>query len=95
MAGVVSVISVAVLAAFKVINVPVKVPPATVVVMVWAVTPLVPVKPKSPTPPFEILRKVRVGSLMLLMVQVEVWPSDNARLEPVNVPAVHDQVPAV
>ena len=90
-----SVMSVAVLAAVSVIKVPVKMPPTVVVVMVWAATPLVPVKPKSPTPPLEILRKVRVGSLMLLMVQVEVCASDNARLEPVNVPAVHDQVPAV
>lgn len=71
-AGMVSVISVAVLAAVKVIRAPVKVPPAVDVVIVCAVTPLVPVKPKSPVPPLEILRSVSVGSLMLLMVQVEV-----------------------
>ena len=52
--GMVSAISVAVVAAVKVISAPVKVPPAVVVVMVCAVTPLVPAKPKSPVPPLEI-----------------------------------------
>jgi hypothetical protein len=65
----VSVMVVAVPKAVRNCGDPVTAVPATVVVRLWLVRPLVPVNAKVPTAPLEILAKVTVGSLPLVYVQ--------------------------
>ncbi|MCY1361635.1 hypothetical protein D9M69_483060 [compost metagenome] len=58
---------VAVPVAVSVCSGPLTAVPATVVVMVCAATPLVPVKSKPATPPSERLARVRVAGLPVLV----------------------------
>ena len=70
--------------------------PAVVVVIDCAPNPFVPLKLNVPVPPFEILfRTIVAGVSSLLIVQVADWLSARVKLEPDNVPASQDQVPAV
>ena len=61
-------------AAVKVCVAPATPTPLVTVVIVWLVQPLVPVKVKPPTAPFETLVSVTVGSLVLVNVQATALP---------------------
>ena len=67
--GTVSVMTVAVPMAVRICVTPATAVPARVVVMLLTPKPLVPVKPKLPTPLIEILDTVSVGNLVLVNVQ--------------------------
>ena len=73
--GALSVIVVAVAAAVRVCVAPVTPVPAVTVVIVWLDQPLVPVKVKPPTPPFDTLVSVTVGSFVLVNVQAIAEPA--------------------
>ena len=74
-AGTVSVMSVEVEAAVRVCVAPATQTPEVMVVIVWLAQPLVPVKVKPPTPPFDTFVSVTVGNLVFVNVQVIAEPA--------------------
>ena len=66
--------SVEVEAAVRVCVAPATPTPLVTVVIVWLAQPLVPVKVKPPTPPFDTFVSVTVGSLVLVKVQATALP---------------------
>ena len=67
--------------------------PDVTVVIVWAAPkPLLPLKVKAPTPPFDILVRVIVGSLVLVNVQAMAEPAAVAALSRSKAPVARSGV---